>query len=86
MVKCAKEAVWLCDLVNELGVSQNPVKLHCDNQSVIYLAKDQVSYTRTKHIDVRYYKLKEIINDHLISLVKIYIDDSVADIFTKLVT
>ena len=51
-VECAKEAVWLHCLVNELGVSQDLVKLYCDNQSAIYLAKIQVFHARTKHIDV----------------------------------
>lgn len=41
---------------------------------------------RTKHIDVRYHKIREIINDGLASLVKIYIDDNTTDIFTRLVT
>ena len=69
-------------MVNELGVSQDLVKLYCDNQSAIYLAKNQVFHARTKYIDVKYHKLREIINDGLVTLVKIHTDDN-ADIFTK---
>lgn len=35
---------------------------------------------------MRYHKIREIINDGLVSLVKIYIDDNAADIFTRPVT
>lgn len=86
MVEYDKEVVWLCGLVIKLEVSQNQVELHCDNQSDIHLAKNQAFDVRTKHIDVRYHKIREIINDGLVSLVKIYIDDNAADIFTRPMT
>ncbi|KAL0336278.1 UNVERIFIED_CONTAM: Retrovirus-related Pol polyprotein from transposon TNT 1-94 [Sesamum radiatum] len=57
----AKEALWLNRLANELGVEQGGVQLHCDSQSAIYLAKNHVYHARTKHIDVRYYKIRELI-------------------------
>lgn len=31
IVDLAKEAIWLCSLVNEQEVFQNQVELHCDN-------------------------------------------------------
>lgn len=68
MVECAKETIWLCGLVNELGVSQNLVELHYDNQSIIHLAKNLVFHAMIKNIDVRYHKLREFINDGLVSL------------------
>ena len=39
VVEVAKEALWLKWLVRELGLNQGRVQLHCDSQSVIYLAK-----------------------------------------------
>ena len=39
-------------LVSELGFMQDGVLLHCDNQSAIHLAKNQVYHAGTKHIDV----------------------------------
>jgi hypothetical protein len=56
--KAAKEALWLTGLVMELGIQQVGVPLYCDNQNVIYLAKNQVYHARTKHIDVRFHKIK----------------------------
>lgn len=85
MVECAKK-VGLCDLVNEVGISQNLGKLHCYNQSAIHLVKNKVFYGRTKNIDVGYHKLREIINDGLPSLAKIHTEDNVVDMFTKPMT
>lgn len=43
-------------------------------------------HVKIKHIDVRYHKLKEIINNGLVSLENIYIEDNAADMFTKTIT
>ena len=59
MTEAGKEAVWLSRLVNELGFKQDSMVLHCDSQSAIHLAKNQVYHARTKHIAVRYHKIGE---------------------------
>ena len=61
VAEAAKEALWLTGLVKELGVEQGGVQLHCDSQNVIYLAKNQMYHARTKHIDVRFHKIRELI-------------------------
>ena len=58
-VEAAKEALWLQGLVDTFGVKQEEVKIHCDSQSVIHLAKDKRYHKRTKHIDVRYQNIRE---------------------------
>ena len=59
--EAAKEALWLKRLVEELGLNQGGIQLHCDSQSAIYLAKNQVYRVRTKHIAVRFHKIRELI-------------------------
>ncbi|KAL0368148.1 UNVERIFIED_CONTAM: Retrovirus-related Pol polyprotein from transposon TNT 1-94 [Sesamum calycinum] len=46
----AKEVLWLSGLSKELGVEQCGVQLHCDSQSAIYLANNQVYHVRTKYM------------------------------------
>ena len=60
--------------------------MHCDNQSVIYLAKNQVYHARTKHIDVRFHKIRELIVTGDIVLEKVYTSENAADMLTKPVT
>jgi hypothetical protein len=56
--EAVKEALWLTGLVRELGIQQVGVPLYCNSQSAIYLVKNQVYHTRTKHIDVRFHKIR----------------------------
>ena len=86
VVEAAKEALWLTGLANELGVQQGGVQLHCDSQSVIYLAKNQIYHARTKHIDVRFHKIRELIASGEILLQKIGTEENAADMLTKPVT
>ncbi|KAL0328160.1 UNVERIFIED_CONTAM: Retrovirus-related Pol polyprotein from transposon TNT 1-94 [Sesamum calycinum] len=61
VAEATKQALWLNGLAKELGVEQGGVQLHCDSQSAIYLAINQLCHARTKHIDVRYHKITELI-------------------------
>ena len=49
-----KEAIWLDGLIKYLGIIQEHMDAHCDIQSVICLAKNQVHHSRTKQIDVQF--------------------------------
>ena len=40
--EAAKEAPWLKELVEDLGLNQSRVQFHCDSQRVIYLTKHWV--------------------------------------------
>ena len=72
--------------MKELGIEQGVVQLHCDSQSAIYLANNQVYHGRTKHIDVMFHKIRVLITSGKILLQKIYTSENAADMLTKLVT
>ncbi|MCO5560285.1 hypothetical protein L7F22_013897 [Adiantum nelumboides] len=78
----SKEAVWLARLVGDLGIHQIPV-LHCDSQSAITLAKNLVFHSKTKHIEVRYHVVRDILATKRIELVKVHTDDNPADALMK---
>jgi len=40
MTETMKEAIWLQELLNDLGIDQDLLKINYDNMSVIYLAKN----------------------------------------------
>uniref|UniRef100_A0A2N9IB18 CCHC-type domain-containing protein n=1 Tax=Fagus sylvatica TaxID=28930 RepID=A0A2N9IB18_FAGSY len=84
--EAAKEALWLKGLVKELGLNQGGVQMHCDSQSVIYLVKNQAYHARTKHIDVRFHKIRELIVTGDIVLEKVHTSENAADMLTKPVT
>ena len=57
--------------------------LHCDSQSAIHLAKNQVYRAKTKHIAVQYHKIREWVSSSDISMSKILTSENAYDMLTK---
>nr|GFD11164.1 retrovirus-related Pol polyprotein from transposon TNT 1-94 [Tanacetum cinerariifolium] len=76
MPEAVKEAIWLQGLLGELGIKQKFVTMHSDSQSAIHLAKNQVYHERTKHIDVRYHFIREILEEGGVEIQKIHTSTS----------
>ena len=67
-----------------MGVrSEEPTELKCDNQSCMAIAKNPVFHARTKHIEIQYHYVRELMEDGVLELVYCPTDQNVADIFTK---
>ena len=86
VAEAAKEALWLTGLVKELDIQQGGVLLHCDSQSAIYLAKNQVYHARTKHIDVRFHRIRELVSFGEFLFENVHTSENAADMLTKPVT
>ena len=83
----ACEAVWLGRIFFDLGfLPSGPTLLQCDNQSCIAIAKNPVFHARTKHIEVQYHYVRELIEDGMVELQYIPTKENCADIFTKALT
>jgi len=79
-----KEAVWLRQLLFELGLNtSSPTVLHVDNQSAIAIAKNPEFHDRTKHINVCYHFLRQVVEDRTVELQYTPTRDQVADALTK---
>ena len=72
ITEAMKKAIWLQGLLGDLGIEHDLLKINCDSTSAIYLAKNQVNHTRTKHIDVRFHFVREILDEGDIELLKIH--------------
>ncbi|KAH9684519.1 Integrase catalytic domain-containing protein [Citrus sinensis] len=84
--EAVKEAIWLKGLLGDLGVIQENIAVFCDNQSAIFLAKNQTYHARTNHIDVKYHYVREIIEGGDVLLKKIDTKDNPSDMLTKIVS
>lgn len=81
---CACQAIWLRRILEELQFKQDKATtVFCDNNSTIKLSKNPVLHGKSKHIDVKYYFLRDLSNDGTIKLVYCRSEDQVADIQTK---
>jgi len=52
--------------------------------SAIYLSKNHVYHARMKHIDVRFYFVRKILDEGDIELQKIHMKENPADMLTKI--
>ena len=66
-------------------IDQDLLKINCDSISAIYLAKNLVYHARTKHIDVRFHFVLEILDEGDIDLQKIHTKENPADMLTKVI-
>ena len=79
----AQELLWLKRLLQQLGCgTQRPV-LWCDNQSTVAMTKDPIFSARSKHIEARYFFIRELVEGKEIKVSHIKGEDNPADVFTK---
>ena len=91
LTDATKELVWVRNLLAELGHSNNhsnnqsvnPTDLFSDNQGAIALAKNPVSHSRAKHIDIRHHFVREAIQDRIIWVQHIPTAEMTADSLMK---
>ena len=86
ITEAVKEAIWLQALLENLGLTQEHINLYCNSQSAIHLTKNQVYHAHTKHIDVRFHFVREIIDEGKILFQKIKKADNPADMLIKAMT
>ncbi|CAM8931172.1 unnamed protein product [Rhodiola kirilowii] len=80
----AAEVLWIMHLLRDLKVSipQTPLLL-CDNKSAIFLSSNPVSHKRSKHVELDYHFLRELVIDGRLRTQHVPSHLQVADIFTK---
>ena len=80
----SQEAIWLQQLISDLSKKAfYKMIIYEDNQSTICLAKNQAIHGRTKHIDIKYHFIRDLVEAGKIELVYCTTENMVADIFTK---
>ena len=76
------ELLWLRWLLKDLDVSaSSATSLYCDNQSVIYIAHNDVFHERTKHIEIDCYFIHYHLIHGALKLILVFSTDQLADIF-----
>ncbi|KAL0413673.1 UNVERIFIED_CONTAM: Retrovirus-related Pol polyprotein from transposon TNT 1-94 [Sesamum radiatum] len=81
---CACQGIWMKRILKELGYfKEECITVMCDNSSTIKLSKNPVMHGRSKHIDVRFHFLRNLMKDGALELVYCGSQDQVADIMTK---
>jgi len=80
---CSRQVVWMHTLLGELGYHLTPIPICGDNQGSIFIASNPVTEKRSKHIDIRYHYIREVIEHKLTEVFFIDGDKNPADLLTK---
>ena len=79
----AREVLWLCRFLDEIGVEYNIPKIYCDSASAIKWAEDPVQHQRNKHVELKYYYIRDAVAQSLVEVWKINTLYNISDIMTK---
>lgn len=95
----AKEALWMRRFLKELdmdGQEESPMEIQnkggevpdcleiqVDNNACKQIANNREMSERTKHLDVKYFAVREHIDDGQLSVTRVDTADNTSDIFTK---
>nr|GEX87323.1 hypothetical protein [Tanacetum cinerariifolium] len=86
LTEAVKETIWLSGLLEELGVKLNTVTVNCDNKGAIRLSRNHIFHERTKHINVCYHFIREVLEAKTVEVLKVGTEHNVADALTKVLT
>jgi hypothetical protein len=80
---CSRQVVWIKSLFSELDIHLDAIPICGDNQGSIFMGSNPVQERRSKHIDIRYHYIREVVQDGKVELFFIDGDENPADMFTK---
>ena len=81
--EATKEVIWLKRLFSDVMKLKHTPVLQVDNSAAVKLAQNPEFHRRTKHIDVKYFFVREKVVDRSIEICQISTEHQVADVMTK---
>ena len=78
----SKEEIWLQILCSGIGLLKQDV-IECGSQSAIFIVKNPTYHSNTKHIDVQYHFVRDMVEEKKVLLEKVYTLKNVVDSLTK---
>ena len=67
MTEMVQEMLFIQQVVESIGITiELPMKVYCDNLGAIYMANNKSTRFRTKHMDVQYHFIQQLINEGII--------------------
>jgi hypothetical protein len=82
--KCSQSVVWLQKLMETIEPSMDrSCDLYCDNQSTIASVKNPVCFSKSKHISLRYFFLRDLVLSGTMRVHYISTELNTSDLLTK---
>lgn len=84
VASCACQYIWLTRLLKKLGhKGEDDSLMYCDNSSTIQLSKHSMFHGKSKHIDVKFHFLRNLVNEGTVKLNYCNTQNQIADIMIK---
>jgi len=81
--ECVKHVLWYKNLLSELNINIKDIIIFVDNKAIIYNNENVLINPKSKHIDIRYHHIQDLVSKKIIKLKYIKSKDNIADSFTK---
>ena len=84
--KASSHGVWLKSFIYGLRIVDSisrSLKFYCDNSTMVFLAKNNKSGSRSKHINIKYLVIRERVKEKKVVIEHISTGSMLADPLTK---
>ncbi|KAK9035082.1 hypothetical protein V6N11_077133 [Hibiscus sabdariffa] len=84
--EATSHGVWLKSFISGLRLVDSiarPLKIHCDNLATVFMAKNNKSGSRSKHIDIKYLAIREHVKENKVVIEHISTEQMLVDPLTK---
>jgi len=86
LASAVNDSKYLRQILAEIGQHQlinGPTTIHEDNTGAIQIANNPMTLGRTKHLNIKYHRVREAVDKKAVSITHISTDMQRADLFTK---
>ncbi|GJV68993.1 hypothetical protein Tco_1484502 [Tanacetum coccineum] len=80
---CCGQVLWIQNQMLDYGFNFLNTNIYIDNKSTIYIVKNPIFHSKTKHIEIRHHFIRDYYEKKLIQVIKIHTDHNVTDLITK---
>jgi hypothetical protein len=84
--EATSHGIWLKSFISGLRIMDSihrPLRMFCDNLAAVFMAKNNKSGSRSKHIDIKYLAIRERIKEKKVVIEHISTELMIADPLTK---
>ncbi|GJU98287.1 hypothetical protein Tco_1327558 [Tanacetum coccineum] len=80
---CCGQVLWIQNQLLDYGYNFMHTKIYIDNEITIFIVKNHVFHSKTKHIEIRHHFIRYSNEKKQIQIIKIHTDKNVTDLLKK---
>ena len=65
---CYSQFLLMKKLLSDYEISQDTMVVYCDNSSAIDISKNPVQHSKTKHIEITYHFIRNLVERKIVAL------------------